>query len=248
MSEPTVSSYEIQGKTVEMPVEVRQAASGIASFIVPTSVAQGLVGDAFEVPDFLPGRTLFMLGCIDYRDNDLGDYNEVAMNFFVRKRGARGGFPYLSSWLGMGKGTLAAYAWKMPVNQSFTRDAGATIWGFPKTIERIDFAYDSPGRFGARLEMDGEMVFEINMRRGGKISRPAMDLESYSYINGIPHRTPFVATSEGMGTHFGGGDVVLSLGKHPIAETLRRLGLPRKPLMTMWTEKMKMTFQAPQKL
>lgn len=244
MSQASSPSYEIQGRTVTFPVEVRDASGAIAAFVVPSAVASRLVGDSFEVVDFLPGRTMFMLGCIDYKDNDLGDYNEVAMNFFVRKRGAARGFPYLGAWRAMASGALPSYSWKMPVNQSFTRDAGAMIWGFPKTIERIDFDYSRAGRFHGLLEMDGQKVFEIDMPRGGGNARPRGLAVGYSYIDGIPHRTAFTQqTSElGVGT---GRSTEIGLGSHPIADDLRALGLPKRPLMVTWAGKMRMKFEPP---
>jgi hypothetical protein len=244
-SEPT---YEIQGKTIRFPVEVRDASGAIAGFVVSSAHARKLVGPAFEPVDFLPGRTMLMLACIDYKDNDLGDYNEVAMNFFVRKRGTRGGIPYLGAWMGVANSSLPSYSWKMPVNQSFTRDAGFEIWGFPKTVERIDFDYSTEGRFAALLEMDGETVFEIEMPRGGDGSRPAAPGIGYSYINGIAHETSFTQTTEEVGAKFGGSGVTLTLGSHPIADDLRALGLPKNPLMTTWVGKMVMSFDPPRKL
>lgn len=242
-----VPEYEIQGQQVTFPVEVRHASGAIAGFLVPSREANRLVGDAFEVVDFLPGRTVFMLCCIDYKDNDLGDYDEVAMNFFVREKGARGGIPWLGAWLDMSKGGLPSYSWKMPVNQSFTRDAGATIWGFPKTVERIDFDYSQEGRFRGYLEMDGKKVFEIEMPRGGDKQRPDSPVVGYTYIEGVPHVTRSTQQTSEMGAG-GGSGVTITLGDHPIADDLRALGLPKKPLMTTWAGKMVMSFGPPEKL
>ena len=73
MSEPV---YEIQGRKVQMPVVVRDASSGNAMFMVDAAaVAKLLPGDAFEVFEVAPGQTQLILGFIDYRDNDLGDYD-----------------------------------------------------------------------------------------------------------------------------------------------------------------------------
>ena len=71
-------SYRIQGREVTLPCIVRDASSGNAIFLVSRDVAQRLVpGDAFEVVEAAPGQTQLILGIIDYRDNDLGDYGEV---------------------------------------------------------------------------------------------------------------------------------------------------------------------------
>jgi hypothetical protein len=243
-------SYEIQGRAVTFPVEVRDASAAIAGFLVSSRAANELVGDAFEIVDFLPGRTLFMLGCIDYKDNDLGDYNEVAMNFFVRLRGASKGFPYvpyLSAWRAMAGGGMPSHSWKMPVNQSFTRDAGSIIWGFPKTVERIDFDNSREGRFHGLLGMNGQRVFEIDMPCGGDKAQPAMKGLAYSYIEGVPHETVFTQQTSGLGVSRG-RSVEFSLGDHAIADDLRSLGLPRTPLMATWIGKMVMEFGPPAKL
>ena len=81
--------YEIQSQSVTFPVQVREAASGSAGFWVPSAAAARLIPDAFEVAEFLPGRALCTLVLVDYRDNDLGDYNEMAVGFMVRPRGQR---------------------------------------------------------------------------------------------------------------------------------------------------------------
>ena len=71
-----------------MPVVVRDAGSGNAMFLVPADAAQKLIpGDAFRVLEAAPGKTQCLLGMIDYRDNDLGDYDEVAIIFFVYPAG-----------------------------------------------------------------------------------------------------------------------------------------------------------------
>lgn len=247
MSAAEPPSYEIQGREVTFPVEVRDASGAIAGFLVSSRAASRLVGDAFQIVDFLPGRTLLMIACIDYKDNDLGDYNEVAINCFVRQKGKSSGLPWIGAWLAMAKGSLPSYSWKMPVNQSFTRDAGANIWGFPKTVEKIDFDYSKDDIFRCKLEMDGEKVLEIEMPRGGTKKRSAGRMTGYSYLEGIPHVTFSTQTSSQMAAG-GGKDVKISLGSHPIAEELRALGLPKKPLMTTWIGKMVMSFGPPERL
>ena len=49
--------------------------------------------------EVLPGPALFSIAMIDYRDNDLGDYNEVSLAFFVRRKGETPalGVPFLGS-------------------------------------------------------------------------------------------------------------------------------------------------------
>ena len=226
-------AYVIQGRTVTLPAIVRDASSGNAIFLVPSAAAQPLVGDAFEVVDVAPGQTQFILGFVDYRDNDLGDYNEVMMIFMVRPRG---------------KPTEpeGTFIYKLPVNQSFTCDAGCTIWGFPKSVEQIDIEY-AADHATCSLVMGGQLVFTLTVPRSiADDAAPEMEMITYTYLDG-PTAVRF--TTGGPTAVAAGGDgVVLTLGSHPLADELRRLGLPSAPLMSTWIEHMHGSFGTPQKL
>jgi hypothetical protein len=245
MSETRGSAYQIQGRRVTMPVVVRDASAGVATWLLPSRAARRLVPDAFEVAEVLPGRTPVAIAVIDYRDNDLGDYDEVSITFFVRPRGARRGIPWLGALVDLLRGRLGTYIWKLPVNQAFTCEAGRTIWGFPKSVETIELRAEERGAT-CRLEMDGEHVLTLALPRGGSRTMPDMEMVTYSLIEGIPHRTRFRQGGSGAGFRLGGAR--LQLGTHPIADALRSLGLPGPALMTMWTERMHGRFEAPEKL
>jgi hypothetical protein len=181
------------------------------------------------------------ISCIDYRDNDLGDYNEVSIAFFVRKRGERKRLPYLGAAADMMRGLLPTHIIHLPVNQSFTCEAGQKIWGFPKTVDEIEF--DTTGdRARCVWNKDGQNVLKISLPRGGTRDFPEQTLCTYSYIDGVLHRTPFASSAENLGIRMGG--VQLALGAHPIADELRSLGLPKPALMSMWMGKMRGSFGA----
>ncbi len=242
----SAQTYTIQGKTVQMPVEVRDASTGVATYLVSAAAAQGLIpGGDFRVAQVWPGRTPLALAAIDYRDNDLGDYNEVSITLFVRPRGASGGVPYLSTWVDWLRGRLGTYIYRLPVDQAFTCEAGRTIWGFPKTVEQIDFER-RPDQLRCRLTMDGAHVLTLDLPRGGSRAMPETEITTFTHIEGVPHATRAVQRGEGLGFSLGGG--ALQLGAHPLAETLRRLGLPRRALACMWIEHLSARFEAPAKL
>ena len=76
---------------------------------------------------------------------------------------------------------------------------------------------------------------------------PETEMSTYTYIAGVPHRTRFVTGGTGFQMR-GGGKGRIELGDHPLADELRPLGLPKKPLSVMWTEHMHGSFGAPRKL
>ena len=63
------------------------------------------------------------LALIDYLDNDLGDYDEIALSFVVENPPGHAA-PAAAV-------AVATYIHRLPVSQPFTCEAGRGIWGFP---------------------------------------------------------------------------------------------------------------------
>lgn len=230
----------IQGRRVEYPVTVRDAASASATYVVDAAAARALLpAPDLDVVEILPGRALFSLACIDYVDNDLGDYNEVSLALFVREKSAPRGVPYVGTMLDFLRGRVRTFIFWLPVDQAFTREAGETMWGFPKTLETIDFDHRGD-RATCRLESGGRHVLTFSMPRRPGRDLPPNAMDTYTRMGGRTFSTRFVSTSRGVGFARGAAD--LQLGDHPMADTLRTLGLPKKPMMAMWMEHMHATF------
>jgi hypothetical protein len=226
-----VERYEIQGRTVELPMVVRRAKAGVAFFEVDAEAAQRfLPGDDFEVVETAPGRSQLLIALIDYEDNDLGDYLEVGLTLFVRPRGGPDG----------SDGTFIVH---LPVDQGFTCEAGRVIWGFPKTVQEIT-AEHGDGASRWTLAMDGELVLRLTVPRGGDEEVPDVAIRTYSYKGGVPHATPFSQGGRGSRTVLGPEGVSLELGDHPIAKELAAMGLPGPAVLSTWTEDMHGTFEA----
>lgn len=243
---PSPPSYRFQGRTVTLPCEVRAASSGNATFLVDAAAARALLpGDEVVLAEPLPGRALCSIACIDYQDNDLGDYNEISIAFFVRERSAPAGVPWLGAWIDLVRGGLGTWIWRLPVNQSFTCEAGRGIWGFPKTVERIEFRREGE-QLACRWDSEGRHVLTFRMKPGGERELPDREMSTYTWIEGVSHRTPFTSGARGVGLSLGGAE--LALGDHAISDQLRKLGLPRRPVMSVWMERMHGRFDAPQKL
>jgi len=238
--EPAVGTYEIQGRVVTLPVEVRDASNMYATYVVPSEAARRFLPPGLQLAELLPGSALCTLGAVVYRDNDLGQYNEMLVAFMVQY-GNRRPRPLLD----LLRGKAGAYIHRLPVDQSFTCEAGCTIWGYPKTIEAI--AVDASERHRtATLHCGGEHVFTLSVRRGGRWPLGERPFDSYSYREGRLRRTPFVAGGSGAGFRLGGA--ALTLGPHPIADELRSLGLPRRALLSGSMEQMRASFGAPETL
>jgi hypothetical protein len=224
-----MTTYDILGQTVTMPVLVRDASAATVIYDVDHAAASALCPDGFDVIESAPGRAQVAIALVDYRDNDLGAYHEVGTILFVRPSGG---------------GEDGNFITHLPVDQEFTCAAGNQIWGFPKTVNTIDVTQtDTTSRWV--LTMDGELVLDITVPRGGTDEMPALPMTSYTLIDGVPHATAF--TQGGTGSSMGFGDgVSLELGGHPIAKELASLGLPDAPVViTTWTENLQASFETP---
>ena len=227
-----MTSYDILGHLVTMPVEVRDGSAGTALFDVDRAAAQALVPAHFEVVESAPGRAQLAMALVDYRDNDLGAYHEVGIIVFVRPTA------------GGEDGTFIVH---LPVDQPFTCAAGNQIWGFPKSVQRIDVT-QTPTSSTWGLEMDGELVLRLTVPRGGTDEMPPLAMTTYTQLEGRPHATAFSQGGAGSQYLVGANGVCLELGSHPIARQLQSLGLPAPALLSSWTEKMTATFEQPRPL
>jgi hypothetical protein len=233
-------SYEVDGRRVAMPVEVRRARMANATFLVPADAAQSVIAQTgLRVDRRRGGKAVVALALIDYLDNDLGDYDEFALSFVVQNPP---GTPAL------GRGAVATYIHRLPVSQPFTCEAGRGIWGFPKWVAglRVDVG-DGEATAVLRNDDGGELL-SIRLRRG-IIPAPSRPLTMACYSNGPDGRilrTSWITRTASPRLRFGGGGAEVLVGEgHPLADELRALGFPRKCLMTMFAASMSATFEAP---
>ena len=152
-SEP--SSWEVLGRRLSAPVEVRRAGQWSVQYLVPSAAAQRLVEPTgLTVTGPLPGKALVALAVCRYDDTDLDPYHEVAMSFVVRPHDAPPVGSGLERLKEFGSGAIGVYIHRLPVDQEFSCAAGRDIWGFPKWVATIDIDEASPSASGLRSPVD----------------------------------------------------------------------------------------------
>lgn len=235
-------AYDVEGERVTLPVEVRSAAMVAATFLVDGDAAQRMIDHTgLDAVRTRRGQATVSLSAVQYADNDLGPYNEIAVAVVVRPHDLPAGAKPPSAF----GGEVTTYIHRLPVNQAFTRAAGRGIWGFPKWITDITYRREGPVTHAVLVD-DGELVLGLRVRRG-PIPLPARDLHMscYSYNDGVLRRTPWVTRNRAMRGGIGG--TTLTLGSvHPMALELRALGLPGRAVFAMTTSVLTATFGAPE--
>jgi len=222
------TSYEIMGRTVTIPVEIRKARSWFASFAVPAGRVAELLGPAGLEPARLPGgRAMLSLAFVRYEDGDLDPYREIAVAFLVTD-------PTAPKQKG-------AYIHRLPVDQEFTCAAGRDIWGFPKFVTPIEINEELRAD-RALLTVDGRMALTITQRRGLPAPMRSTAIDAFSFRDGVLRRTRWELRGSGSRMRAGGARVELGTGE--IADELGSLGLPKRALMSGCIREVAMTFQA----
>lgn len=231
-------SYDVEGTTVTMPVHVRSARQAAATFLVDHSAAQRVIGHTGLRAARQPrGKAIASLALVDYLDNDLGTYFELALAFVVDDPAGTPPAP---------KGSVSTLIHRLPVSEAFTCAAGRGIWGFPKWIADLRVSFDARG--ATCVLRDGDIdVVRVTMRRGRvPLPRKPMQMTAYSCDeDGVVRRTPWETDGDGhQHVRFGGATIDVGYG-HPLADELRTLGLPKRALMTLFDDNMRATFEAP---
>lgn len=213
-------TWEIQGTRLTFPVRIRQARAACATYLVRTDRARPLLaGTGLELVS-VAGRTPLFLALVDYRDNDLGDYDEVGVAFLARHRGRTG--PYIH---------------QLPVTQTFTMEAGRALWGLPKWLGGAELAIEGADARCHLTDGTGRHVLTAVLR--------ALPLRLPGTLPGAvtalaPHDGGVFASAVRArvgGVRVGrGASLVLGRG-HPMADELRALELPRRPLAVVTAER-----------
>lgn len=219
-----------------MPVRIRKADVHTAMFSVPAEAAQRLIDySGLQVCRHRPGRAVVNLMLARYIDGDLGQYHEFGTAVMVNPPGsqARGWRAFRDA---------AAFIHHLPVDQTFTLEAGRKIWGFPKIM--ADFTVAENGRFGFDVSAEGSHIAGIDFGRGVPVpslfTSRAQVLTTYTHAEGTTREVPWEMKVSGLRGRIGGA--ALRLGDHPYAKELASLGLPRRAMVSGSVAHVQMSF------
>ena len=236
------STHTIAGTVLTMPVRVRTARQHTAMFSVNADAAQRMIDySGLRVAQYRPGRAVVVLMLMHYIDTDLGRYYEYGTNVLVNPPGENAiGLRALQS--------AGAFVHHLPVDQTFTLEAGRTIWGYPKVLG--DFMIRDGRRFGFDVSVDGQAVLGMDFSPGlpipSALASRRQVYRTYSHLDGVTRETVGEALPTGVRYRIGG--VRLRLGEHPYARELASLGLPKRAFVSSSAVNVDMTFSDAQEI
>lgn len=219
-------SWEIQGRRLVFPVRIAEASAACATYLVRSAPARELLsGTGLELVS-VAGRTPLFLVLVDYRVNDLGDYDEAGVAFLVRHRGRVG--PYVH---------------QLPVTQTFTMEAGRALWGLPKWLARAELSIDGAHASCRLADAGGRHVLTAAVHAALRVpgTLPGAVTALAPHDGGVL-ASPVRARVGGVRL---GRSASVALGSgHPMADELRALRLPRRPLATVIADRVSFEMDA----
>ncbi|WP_228803840.1 acetoacetate decarboxylase family protein [Nocardia higoensis] len=236
-----VSTHDVLGTRITMPVRIRTAHAFMATYLVPVTEAQRLIDYSGLRALRLPGgRALCTLVFVQYVDGDLGPYHEFGVSVMVGHHTAPSGSG-IADLRSLLEGSAGVFIHRLPVDGEFTLAAGRGIWGFPKELAEFDVTHR--GIRHGRLRQNDSLVVDLTVRPGLPTPMRAgagASFDAYSHIEGVTRCTRWEMAPAGMRARLGGADLIL--GDHPWAGELASLGLPRRAISTSSVENLSMIF------
>jgi len=236
---------DLSGHHFKIPILYRDASSVTAIFPARAKVAQRMLPHRELRPTLLgPGVASVAVTFFEYRDTDIGPYNEMAVSIPC-VYGQRP-VPLWTVARQMRRRTLSAYVLQLPVTTEIARVGGVELYGFPKIVAPVDYATE--GRhFEGALHVDGRRVLGL----GGQLPEDTEEdvpvrYITYSMREGRLMEANVTVRADAMGVARGGREMELDLDdEHPIARQLAELVLRRRPIQVDHASRFRSILHAP---
>ncbi len=188
--------------------------------------AKQLSGTGLQACKFFNGSALCGLAFYEYRDSDIGPYNEVGLATAVYSDKTEKPQLYLPDFLRPAqKRKLGFYIHHLPVSTEAACAAGKEIWGFPKFTTELPFSLTADHFDASVLDPEGQIILNLRGPLNPGVPLPGFDLLLFSNHKNQQLRT-IVDVKSAFKTAFATG-LKLRIGPsaHPMAQTLHALGL-----------------------
>jgi len=185
-------------------------------------------------PVVLPGnKAIVVIVAFNYINTSIGTYGEVAVGipavYGKKITGVKGLLPALMESNYPGFGVVIMH---LPVTRIEARDAGRGEWGYTKFIADMHFSI-SPEQMDCRVSEKSEHILDMRVRKKGFCLRDQKPLTTFSVKDGNLIKTVIPQTALKRVSLMPKGSS-LKLGDHPVADSVKQLGISAKPFMSVY--------------
>jgi hypothetical protein len=168
------------------------------------------------------GKAIVQFGCFEYRQTDIGPYNEMGLVILATASGDP---------------APASYVVNLPVNTAFANRAGREIWGYNKFVADIEFKNDGRNFSATLHDHEKALICSLEGKRGPSVPLPPTDILTFSVLEGTLIKTLIRLLTP---LQLGNGDsFLLKVGPsdHQMARNLRALALDgARPVLLQYAD------------
>lgn len=222
---------EIAGQPAKLPAFYYDAAEMMALFPARYGELRRLLPDRRFAPARLaPGLGVVAVSCLEYRDTDVGPYNELAIAIPLNEPFFRPNLPGRALVEATRRGQVHSFIVHLPVTTEIALRGGVDAFNFPKFLGKIDFDEVAVQR-RCRLAEEQEPILTFTGPRPSATGKERLQYFNHLWMDGQPQRAEFTINRLQVAKSVRPGAAVLELGeRHPIARELDRLLVSKRSL------------------
>jgi hypothetical protein len=213
---------------VRIPIFYRENTSMSAIYTASTAKLRRLLPfDDLHPVEMTPGRCLIAFSAFEYRQTDIGPYNEFSIAALVTF--AKKSIPGITLLSQLVKNSFEAYILYLPVTSEIARKGGVELGGYPKFIADITFGKRNT-LLTCDLSENGERILTLSGRQLPTAKGRLTKFTVYTRLNNIPLKSNVYLNPIRFSQSYQKTSAVLDIGdSHEICEVLKSLDLSSHP-------------------
>jgi Acetoacetate decarboxylase (ADC) len=234
---------------VKLPIFYYDGSATSAVFPARLKALRELMPDPRICPARLaPGVGAVAVTCFEYRDTDIGPYNELAISVVLNEPWFAPNLPGRALIASVRRRQLHAWVHHLPVTTEIARLGGVELYNYPKFIGGIDFEQTASERI-CRLSEGQEHILTLSGELLATPREERFQLFSHLWMDGQPQGSEFKINATKMGVSLSRGAAQLQLGtRHPIARELQFLLYSRRPIQYQYMARFEGILYGPEHL
>jgi hypothetical protein len=234
---------------VKLPIFYYDGTATGAFFPARLGALRRLMADPRISPARLaPGLGVVGVMCFEYRDTDIGPYNELAISVALNEPWFLPNVPGRALLAGLRRRQLHGWVHHLPVTTEIARVGGITLYNYPKFIGRIEFEESGTERI-CRLSEGQEHILTLVGKRIATPHSKQLQLFSHLWMDRQPQSSEFKLNAVAMGMSVRPSSASLDLGNnHPIARELASLLVSRRPIQYQYMPRFEGILYGPEHL